>query len=79
MKIIEPGLTLETDRVLLRSINESDFDAFYQLAQDENMWKYFTLNLADKIHLQKWMDAAFVDRQPAREDLLPSLTKLLTK
>jgi RimJ/RimL family protein N-acetyltransferase len=26
------------------------------------MWDYFTLNLADKNHLRKWMDAAFNDR-----------------
>jgi RimJ/RimL family protein N-acetyltransferase len=60
--VIEPGLTLETNKVLLRPIEQSDFDAFHQLAQDEDMWKYFTLNLADKIHLQKWMDAAFADK-----------------
>ena len=27
------------------------------------MWKYFTLNLADKKDLDKWMDAAFKDRE----------------
>ncbi|MFI5186470.1 MAG: GNAT family N-acetyltransferase [Chitinophagales bacterium] len=62
MKIIEPGLKLETDRVLLRPIEESDFDAFFHLAQDEEMWNYFTLNLADKTHLEKWMEAAFADK-----------------
>jgi RimJ/RimL family protein N-acetyltransferase len=62
MKLIEPGLILETDRVLLRPVEESDFDAFFHLAQDEGMWKYFTLNLADKDHLQKWMEAAFTDK-----------------
>jgi RimJ/RimL family protein N-acetyltransferase len=62
MKLIEPGLILETSRVLLRPIEESDFDAFFPLAQDEGMWEYFTLNLADKDHLQKWMEAAFADK-----------------
>jgi len=62
MKVIEPGLILETDRVLLRPIEEKDFDAFLDLAQDEGMWDYFTLNLADKDHLQKWMNTAFADR-----------------
>ena len=63
MKLIEPGLILETERVLLRPVEARDFDSFLHLAQnDEEMWKYFTLNLADKTHLQKWMDAAFADK-----------------
>ena len=62
MKIISPTLTLETNKVLLRPIDESDFDLFLDLAHDEEMWMYFTLNLADKTDLQKWMDAAFADR-----------------
>src|SRR5690349_12543594 len=62
MQIIEPGLTIHTDKVLLRPIEEKDFDAFLDLAQDDGMWDYFTLNLADKDHLQKWMNAAFADR-----------------
>ena len=62
MKKIEPGLILETERVLLRPITESDFAPFFQLAQDADMWKYFTLNLADESQLRTWMDAAFTDR-----------------
>jgi N-acetyltransferase len=62
MKIIEAGLILETNKVLLRPIQETDFDAFQSLAQDEEMWEYFTLNLSYKTDLQKWMDAAFADK-----------------
>lgn len=62
MKIISSELVLETDKVLLRPIEENDFAAFLSLAQDEGMWNYFTLNLADRDHLQKWMDAAFADK-----------------
>src|SRR5438045_9345340 len=61
MYVISPTLTLETNKVLLRPIDESDFDLFLNLAQDEEMWRYFTVNLADKTHLQKWMDAAFAE------------------
>ncbi|HEV8283278.1 MAG TPA: GNAT family protein [Chitinophagaceae bacterium] len=62
MKIIEAGLTLETNKVLLRPIEESDFETFLHLAQqDQQMWEYFSLNLADEKHLRKWMDAAFAD------------------
>ena len=62
MKIIEPGLALETDRVLLRPIEESDYTALLDLARDEGMWYYFTLNLADKNDLRKWMGIAFAEK-----------------
>jgi RimJ/RimL family protein N-acetyltransferase len=62
MKNINSELVLETDRVLLRPIDENDLDAFFDLAQDDGMWNYFTLNLANKEDLQKWMDAAKSDK-----------------
>jgi RimJ/RimL family protein N-acetyltransferase len=55
-------LTLETSKVLLRPLAVDDYDALYELAQDADMWKYFTLNLADEKHLKKWFEQAFVDR-----------------
>jgi N-acetyltransferase len=61
--MIPAELVLETDRVVLRPIEQNDFDYFLRLAQDKGMWDYFTLNLADKVHLRKWMDAAFADRE----------------
>lgn len=60
--MIPTDLTLETKKVLLRPIEENDFDIFLSLAQDEDAWKYFTLNLADKDHLRKWMDQSYADR-----------------
>lgn len=61
--MIPQNLILQTEKVFLRPIEENDFDAFLQLAQDENTWTYFTLNLSDKQQLQKWMDDAFHDKQ----------------
>lgn len=60
--MIPQNLTLQTGKVLLRPIEENDFDRFFELAQDEDAWKYFTLNLAEKDHLRKWMDQAFADK-----------------
>ena len=62
MKLIEETLILETDRVLLRPVAANDFEAFSDLAQDDEMWNYFALNLADRLQLQKWMDAVFTDK-----------------
>ena len=60
--MIPIDLNLQTSKVLLRPIEENDFNSFFQLAQDEDAWKYFTLNLANKDHLRKWMDQAYADR-----------------
>lgn len=60
--MIPNNLLLQTNKVLLRPLEESDYDTFYELAQDEDAWKYFTLNLADKAQLQKWMEQAFADK-----------------
>lgn len=55
-------LSLQTAKFLLRPLEKNDFDSFFELAQDEDAWKYFTLNLADIHHLEKWMDQAQTDR-----------------
>ena len=61
--MIPQDLTLETNRVLLRPVEENDYDAFLSLAkQDEEMWQYFSLNLADEAQLKRWMDMAFSDK-----------------
>jgi N-acetyltransferase len=59
--MLASDLTLETSKVLLRPLVEKDFNAFLQLTQDNEMWRYFTLNLADPSHLRKWMDATHAD------------------
>jgi len=62
--MIPQGLILETNRAILRPIEENDYDAFLNLArQDEEMWKYFSLNLGDEAQLTKWMGMAFNDKK----------------
>jgi N-acetyltransferase len=61
--MIPKDLSLETDKIKLRPMKEDDFDSFMQLAQDDEMWTYFTLNLADKQQLIQWMDLAFRERE----------------
>jgi len=60
--MIPVDITLQTNKVILRPVEANDFDSFFSLAQDEDAWHYFTLNLADKQQLQKWMDLAYADR-----------------
>ena len=61
--MIPVDLTLQTSKVFLRPLEENDFETFLKLAQDEDAWKYFTLNLADKDYLRKWVDQACADRK----------------
>ena len=61
--MIPLDLTLETKTVLLRPIAESDFEPFLQLAQEIEMWEYFTLNLGDEKQLQTWMNLAFTEKE----------------
>lgn len=58
----DPGLVLETSKVLLRPVEEPDFDSFLELAQDREMWQYFTLDLGDAAQLRKWMDILFDEK-----------------
>ena len=61
--MIPVDLKLETSRAILRPVSEEDYNDFLRLAkQDEDMWKYFSLNLGDEKQLRTWMDAAFTDR-----------------
>lgn len=62
--MIPDNIILETDKVLLRPLQEDDYTEFLALAkQDEDMWYYFTYNLADETQLEKWMQMAFDDKK----------------
>jgi RimJ/RimL family protein N-acetyltransferase len=60
--MIPLNLSLQTGKVLLRPIEENDFNILFELAQDEDAWKYYPLNLADKEYLRKWMDQLLAER-----------------
>src|SRR5687767_5747119 len=59
--MIPKDLQIETQKVLLRPIADTDLESFHRLAQDEDMWQYFSLNLADEKQLKEWMNMAFHD------------------
>lgn len=62
--MIPVDLEIETTRAILRPIQESDFDSFLHLAQqDPDMWSYFSLNLADPAQLSKWMEQHFAEQK----------------
>lgn len=61
--MIPTDLILTTNRITLRPIAESDFETFLQLAQDQDTWTYFTLNLSDEKSLQQFMNTAFHEKE----------------
>ncbi len=62
--MIPANLILETDKVILRPVEEKDYDSFLQIAQqDEDMWYYFSYNLGDEAQLTKWMSMAFAEKK----------------
>lgn len=62
--MIPQDLVLETSKVMLRPVEPNDYETFLYLAQqDEEMWQYFSLNLADELQLRKWMETAFNDKK----------------
>lgn len=62
--MILQDLILETNKVILRPVEENDYDDFLRLAkQDADMWQYFSLNLGDEAQLKKWMEMAFADKK----------------
>lgn len=60
-----PGdLILETNRVILRPVEETDYHDFLHIArQDIDMWYYFSYNLGDEAQLQHWIKMAMDDKK----------------
>ncbi len=59
---ITPELILETEMILMRPAQETDFDALFSLSQEEDMWRYFKLNLSRREDMAQWLQGAFRDR-----------------
>ena len=61
---IPENLTLETDKVLLRPLSDSDYDEMLRLAGlDQDMWYYFSYNLSDPAQLTHWFALAAADKK----------------
>ena len=62
-KFFPSTLTLDTHRVQLRLMCETDFEPLKEVAQSPDIWKYFTRNLAIDAELKKWIAEALQDRE----------------
>ena len=49
---------IKTDRIILRPIKEDDFEEMKELTKNEQVWNYFTSNLANEEQLLEWIKTA---------------------
>lgn len=63
---ISPNLKLETDRVLLRPMQQDDISFFARITNDASVWKYFTFLLNNSAELQRWVETALKEREEGK-------------
>ncbi|MEP1088074.1 GNAT family protein [Algoriphagus sp.] len=56
--MLDPKLTLESDKLLLKPISKQDFPALMELTNDTSLWKYFTFDLSLKEEFAEWVRPA---------------------
>jgi RimJ/RimL family protein N-acetyltransferase len=61
-KYFPSSFTLETPRVVLRIMEEKDFEKFLPITKSHDIWKYFTKDLVDDHELRQWVDEAILER-----------------
>ena len=59
-------LILESDRILLRRLAETDLDHFRLLAQQPGIWTYFNRDLSISGELEEWVATAIEDCRQCR-------------
>lgn len=54
---------IQSEKVILRPIESSDFEAMKNLTADANMWYYFTSDLSNENILKNWIKTAVTERE----------------
>jgi RimJ/RimL family protein N-acetyltransferase len=65
-KYFPSSFSLETPRVVLRLLNENDYDDFLPITKDPDIWKYFTKDLSSEDELKLWVEEAIRDRNSGK-------------
>lgn len=61
-KFFPEKFELETTRVLIRPMQDSDFEIFRQLAQEKSIWTYYYKDLSNETELRTWMEIAMEEK-----------------
>jgi len=64
--IISHNLKLETDKVILRPLENSDISSFARITNEAALWKYFTFLLNNHSELQRWVETALKEREEGK-------------
>jgi RimJ/RimL family protein N-acetyltransferase len=64
--MISQNLRLETDKVLLRPMEQEDIVSFARLANEPSLWRYFTFLLNNSAELQRWVEIALKEREEGK-------------
>lgn len=64
--IISQNLKLETDKVILRPMQQEDVSSFARIVNDASLWKYFTFLLNNYSELQRWVETALKEREEGK-------------
>lgn len=63
---IPQNLKLETDKVLLRPLQQEDIPSFARIANEPSLWRYFTFLLNNPAELQRWVETALKEREEGK-------------
>jgi RimJ/RimL family protein N-acetyltransferase len=63
---ISPNLKLETDKVLLRPLQQEDISSFGRIANEATLWRHFTFLLNNSAELQRWVETALKEREEGK-------------
>jgi len=64
--MISQNLRLETDKVILRPLENSDISFFARITNEAALWKYFTFLLNNHSELQRWVETALKEREEGK-------------
>ena len=64
--IISQNLKLETDKVILRPLQQEDISSFARLTNEASLWRYFTFLLNKSSELQHWVETALKEREEGK-------------
>jgi len=64
--IISPNLKLETDKVILRPLQQEDIPLLGRISNDASLWRYFTFLLNKSSELQRWVETALKEREEGK-------------
>ena len=65
-KYFPPDFELETTRVIMRPMHESDRELLYPITRSNETWKYFYKDLSEEDEFNSWIEGSIADLEAGR-------------